>query len=197
MSIIVETNWTNKPIYKGVNKHRQALQQACETYSADFIGIFKPLNDSWNWTHFIKLDSPENWRLIDGEVHRLYPEIDRDVPNSMSRLYREIGGLQTPPIRDLKNMRYLVVGLNRFSDIDKGIEYYRQRREQFEGLEGAGLLGLYMPNSDSWNWATIKMYDSISKYFEVGAEFQKLYGRIPELTLWTERIYEKYDPKHL
>jgi hypothetical protein len=91
-------------------------------------------------------------------------------------------------------MKYLVVGLNNFTEINLGIEYYNQRREQFEDLEGAGSLGIYAPNSESWDWATIKLYDSIDRYLDVGMEYQKTYPRIPELTSYTERIYEKYEP---
>jgi hypothetical protein len=194
MNIIVETNWMNKQMHKGIKKHYQSLQQACESNGAELIGLFKPLNDAWNWTHFIKVNTLEKWRDTDREVHRLYPEIDNNVTCSMSRLYRGIGGLRTPPIRDPKRMKYLVVGLNNFTKINLGVEYYSQRCDQFEGLEGAGLLGLYEPNSEIWDWATIKLYDSIDRYLDVGMEYQKTYPRIPELTSYTERMYEKYEP---
>ncbi len=73
-------------------------------------------------------------------------------------------------------------------------EYYAQRCEQFTGLEGAGLLGLYKPLSENWNWALIKLFDSLSRYLEVGTEYNKTYRHIPDMTSNIQRVYERYEP---
>jgi hypothetical protein len=85
--------------------------------------------------------------------------------------------------------------LNRCKEFDKGIqEYYTQRCEQFADLEGAGLYGLYMPFTEDWSWALIKLFDSMGRYTNVGLEYQRTYKRIPEITIGIERVYEKYEP---
>jgi hypothetical protein len=196
MNIIVETNCINKEMQKGIKEHHRSLQQACESKGAEFIGLFKPLNDAWNWTHFIKVDTFEKWRTVDRETHRLYPDLDNNVFYSMSRVYWAFDtGRQLPPIRDLGSMKYLVMTLCLCKEVNLGIqEYYAQRCEQFTGLEGAGLLGLYSPLSESWNWALIKLFDSMSRYLDAGIEYNRTYKRIPEITSSIERVYERYEP---
>ena len=173
------------------------MEQACESIDgAEFIGLYKPLNDPWNWTHFIKVDSLEKWRIVDKETHRLYPDLDNNVFYSMSSLYQGWDrGRRAPPIRDPESLKYLVMELSTCKEVDLGIlEYYNQRCEQFEGLEGAGLLGLYQPVSEFWNWALIKLFDSMSRYMDVRIEYQRTYRRIPELTSSIDSVYERYEP---
>jgi len=143
----------------------------------------------------MKVDTLEKWRIVDKEINRLYPDVDNDVSQSMSRFYWGLDtGKPPPPIRDPGSLKYLVMDLNA-CNVDLGMqEYYAQRREQFEGLEGTGLLGLYLPLSESWNGALIKLFDSLSRYVEVGTEYHKTYGRIPEITSTIERVYERYEP---
>jgi hypothetical protein len=197
MNVIIETNWINKPLWKGIREHYQSVNQACGSIEgAEFIGLYRPLNDAWNWTHFMKVDTLEKWREIDREIHRLYPDIDDDVSYSMSRFYWGMDtGRQPPPIRDPDSMKYLVMDLNMSKEANLGImEYYAQRCEQFAGLVGAGLLGLYSPMTESWNAAIIKLFDSLTRYMEVGIEYKKTYSRIPEITGGVERVYERYEP---
>jgi hypothetical protein len=196
MNFIIETNWMNKELRRGINEHYRSLEQACESNGAELIGLFKSLNESWNWTSFMKVDTLEKWRIVDKETHRLYPDVDNNVSQSMSRFYWGLdAGRQPPPIRDPGSLKYLVMDLNICKEVNLGIqEYYAQRCEQFTGLEGAGILGLYLPLSESWNWALIKLFESLSRYIEVGTEYNKTYRRIPEITSSIERVYERYEP---
>jgi hypothetical protein len=197
MNFIVETNWINKEMQKGINEHYRSLKQACDSIDgAEFIGLYKPLNDPWNWTHFIKVDSLEKWRMVDKETHRLYPDLDNNLFYSTSRLYQRWDTeRRAPPIKDPESLKYLVMELSICKEVDLGLlEYYNQRCEQFEGLEGAGLLGLYQPMSEFWNWALIKLFDSMSRYMNVRIEYQRTYRRIPELTNSIDSVYERYEP---
>jgi hypothetical protein len=196
MNVIVETNWMNKELQKGINEHYRSLEQACESiYGAELIGLYKPLNESWNWTSFMKVDTLEMWRIVEKEAHSLYPDVDNNVSQSMSRFYWGLDtGRQPPPIRDLGSLKYLVMDLS-LCNVDLRMqEYYAQRCEQFTGLEGAGLLGLYTPLSENWNWALIKLFDSLIRYLDVGKEHHRTHRRIPEITSGIERVYEKYEP---
>ena len=182
---------------KGINDHHRSLKQACESIEGvDFIGLYKPLTDPWNWAHFIKVDSLEKWRIVDKETHKLHPDLDNNVFYSMSRLYEGWdGGKRAPPIRDPKSLKCLVMERSMFKEANLGVlEYYNQRCEQFEGLEGAGLLGLYQPVSEGWNWTLIKLFDSMSRYQEVQMEYKRTYRRMPELTSSLDSIYERYEP---
>jgi len=173
------------------------LEQACGSiYGAELIGLYKPLNESWNWTCFMKVDTLEKWRIVEKEAHRLYPGVGDNVCQSTSRFYWGLDtGRQPPPIRDPGRMKYLVMDLNICKDATLGMEeYYAQRCEQFTGLEGAGLLGLYAPITEFWNAALIKLFDSLSRFIEVGTEYSKAYPRIPEITSNIQRVYERYEP---
>jgi len=197
MNIIVETNWINRETHKGISEHYKAVNQACESIEGvEFIGLFKPLSEPWNWTRFMRLDSLEKWRIVDKEVNRLYPDADNNVSSSMSRLYWWVDtDIKAPPIRDPESLKYLVMDLSMSREANLGImEYYAQRCEQFAGLEGAGLLGLYLPLTESWNAALIKLFDSLTRYLDAGIEYHKTYRRIPEITGGVERVYERYEP---
>ncbi len=199
MHFIIETNWISKKMNKGINEHYQSVKQACETiYGAEFIGLYKPLNDAWNWTHFMKVDSLEKWREIDREIHRLYPDVDNNIFYSISRTYIWLeGGRQAPPITNIGSMKYLVVDFNTCKEFDLGIhEYYNQVCEQFENLKGAGLLGLYIPWTENWNWALIKLFDSLGRFLDCTTEFYRTYKRDPGITSSIERVYERHEPKY-
>jgi hypothetical protein len=197
MNFIVETNWMNKELWKGINEHYRSLEQACGSiYGAEFIGLYKSLNESWNGTSFMKVDTLEKWRIVEKEAHSLYPDVDNNVSQSMSRFYWGLDtGRQPPPIRDPASLKYLVMDFSICKEVNLGIrEYYTQRCEQFTGLEGAGLIGLYSPISEMWNWALIKLFDSLSRYLEVGLEYNRTYKRIPEIISNIDRVYERYEP---
>ena len=196
MNIFVETNWINKEMHKGTDKHYRSLEQACKSVDGvEFIGFFKPLNEAWNWTHFMKVDRLEKWRTVDKEVHRLYPELDDNVSSSMSRIYHGVTATRLLPLKDLENMKILVMDLNNCIELERGIqEYYAQNCQQFEAREGAELLGLYQTFSESWNWAIVKLYDSMSRYEDLVTEFLRTFRRIPEIINGMDRIYEKFEP---
>ncbi len=194
MNVIIETLWDQDQ--KGIDEHLQSLNRACNSVDGvELIGLYRPLNEPWNWAHFIKVGRLEKWGVVDCEVRRLYTDFNRCVSSSMSRFYWGIDtGRQPPPIRDPRSLRYLVMDLS-MCYISQGIlEYYAQRCEQFAGLEGAGLLGLYQPLSESWNGALIKLFDSLGRYMDAGIEYNKTYRRIEEITSGVERVYERYEP---
>ena len=193
MNILVETNWINKEMHKGTDKHYRSLEQACKSMDGvELIGLFKPLNEAWNWTHFIRVDRLTTWRAVDKELHRLYPELDDNISCSMSRMCWG-SDAEIRLIKDLENMKVLVIDLNNCVNNNRGIlEYYAQKCKQFEAWEGAGLLGLYMGYQDIWNWAIVKLYDSMSRYEDLEIEFFKTFRRIPEV-IGIDRVYEKFE----
>jgi hypothetical protein len=172
------------------------LERACGSIdAAEFIGLYKPLNDPWNWSSFLKVDTLEKWRKIDKEVQRLYPDIEDNVSYSMSRFYWGLdAGRRPPPIRDPASMKYLVTEFCQCNVNLRMQEYYAQRCEQFTDLEGAGLLGIYLPITEHWNWILIKLFDSLNRYLECGIEYNKNYKNIPEITNDIQRVYERYEP---
>jgi hypothetical protein len=196
MNFIIETNWMNKEVQKGIDEYYRSLEQACGSiYGAEFIGLYKPLNESWNWASFMKVDMLEKWRIVEKEAHKLYADIDNNVSQSMSRFYWGWDAVkQPPPIRDPGSLKYLVMDLNICKEVLGIQEYYAQRCEQFTGLDGTGILGLYLPVSENWNYALIKLFDSLSRFVEVGIEYNRAHRPIPEITSNVQRVYERYEP---
>ncbi len=187
----------NRETRKGISEHYRSLEKACVSVEGvELIGLFKPLSEPWNWTQFLKVDSLEKWRIVDKEIYRLYPDVENNVSSSMSRLYWDVEtDIKAPPIRDPKSLKYLVMDFNMSKEANLGImEYYAQRCEQFAGLEGAGLLGLFQPMTESWNAALLKLFDSLTRYMNAGMEYHRTYRRIPEITSSVDRVYERYEP---
>ena len=143
----------------------------------------------------MKVDTLEKWRIIDKEVQNLSPKVHKNVSQTMSRFYWGLDSRRKPPpIRDPESMKYLVMELC-LCNVDLAMqEYYAQRCEQFTGFEGAGIIGLYFPLSESWNWALIKVFDSLNRYLEAGLEYNRTYRSFPEITSRIQRVYERYEP---
>jgi hypothetical protein len=199
MNFIIETNWRNRETRKGINEYYQSLEQACDAVDGvKLIGLFEPLNETWNWTHFIKVDDLEQWRSVAKETRRLYTDFNYNVTYSMSRIY--LGSdqaRQPPPIKDPDSLKYLVMDIGQAVGVT-GLEYYRQKCEQFEGLEGVGLLGVFLPLTESWNYALIKLYDSLRRYVDVDTEYVRQQGGRSAglgegIISSVERIYERYE----
>ncbi len=192
MSVVVETVWDESQ--EGINNHHMWLEKACDSiYGAELIGLYRPLNEPWNWAHFMKVESLEIWRDVDEELHRLLPNIDDNVFYSMSRTYA--GWDRGKPAKDLGCLRYLVLDLCRCKDVTLGIqEYYNQNCDYFEDLEGSHLFGLYVPWTENWNWVVVKMFDSLRRYKLSVLDFVRRYKRIPEIMNTVEKVYERYEP---
>ena len=107
------------------------------------IGLFEPLNEPWNWTHFIEVNDLEQWRSVAKGTHRLYTDFDYNVTYSMSRISGSDQARQPPPIKDPDSLKYLVMDIGQAFGVTM-LEYYRQKCEQFEALEGVGLLGIFL-----------------------------------------------------
>jgi len=193
---LIETNWILREKHKGINEHYKSLKQACESIEgAKLIGLYRPLNELWHWTSFTTARTLEEWRSVDRESNRLNPDFDDNVSYTMSRIY--IGndqGKQPPPIRDPESLKYLVLTLGFASDAVGIRDLVLQRYEQFEGLEDAGILGVFQPMTESWNYALVKMHNTMRRYTEIGQEWRRTYPHIPEITSSIERIYERYEP---
>ncbi len=196
MDLIIETNWISKQGQSEIAEYYRALERTCGSIEGvELIGLYKPLNETWNWSQLIKIDALDKWRIVDKEIQRLYPDLDNVVTQSMSRLYWGWDTERRPPhIMDMASMRYLVFDLGICREIKAIREYYFQRCEQFEGLDGAGIIGMYNPITEIWNWALIKVFDSLTRFSDVGTEYNRTYRPIQEIISIIQRVYERYNP---
>ena len=194
---IIETCWMNKGRNIGLKKYYEAIKEACKGKDGvEFLGLYRPLNEGWNWAYFLKTDNLDKWRELDKEINRLYTDINYNVTSTVTRIYEGSDQLKQPPIpKNRDNLNYLFIDFNIFTGIITGLqEYYSEQCELFEGVEDEWFLGLYSPWTDEWNWAFLYMIDSLGRFYDLNHEFYKSHPRPESITLSIQRIYERFEP---
>jgi len=194
---IIYTCWMNKDRNIGLKEYHELIKKRCkEKDGVEFLGLYRPLNEGWNWAYFLKTDSLDKWRELDNEINEQYTDMNNNVTSTISRIYEGSDQLKQPPTpKKRDDLNYFVEDVQLWAGVDVGLqEYYTAQCELFEGVEDALLFGLYTPLSEGLNWAFLYMFDSLSKYRYLGMEWLKRYGRPDNLISSVIRIYERFKP---
>ena len=194
---LIETLWMNKERNIGLKEYYEVIKKVCkEKEGIEFLGLYKPLNEGWNWAYFLKTDNLDKWRKLDNEINKLYADMNDNVTSTMTRIFEGSDQFKQPPIpKNRDSLNYFVEEVQLWAGVDLGVrEYYSEQCELFEGVEGAWLFGLYVPWSEGLNWAFVYMFDSLSRYFDLQIEWLRRYGRPENLISSAMRIYERFEP---
>jgi len=194
---LIETLWMNKERIMGLKEYYKVIKKTCEGKDGiEFLGLYRPLNEGWNWAHFLKTDNLDKWRELDKEINKKYVDVNYNVTNTMTRVYEGSDQFEQPPVPKKKDsLNYIVLDVQLWAGVDVGLrEYYSEQCGLFEGVEGAWLYGLYVPWSEGLNWAFVYMFDSLSGYNDRANEWLKRYGRPENLVSSAIRMYERYEP---
>jgi hypothetical protein len=167
----------------GLKEHYQAVKTACEGLAGvDFLGLFSPTNEAWNWVYLFKTESMGKHREISRETEELFGGRPEGFSSTLWRMYEKYDPLnldQKPSKSEWKPFVFAVLFQNNgvhddFKEKDEIVT------DLFEGRAGVEYLGLYAPRNEGWHGAYFFMADSWQVGDELEAQIVELCRAHPE-----------------
>lgn len=145
----------------GLKEHYETVKRACEGLDGvDFVGLYSPANEAWNWVYLFETESMGKHREISRETEELFGGRPEGFTSTLWRIYEKRDFLtQKPGKNEWKPYVFAILFQNHgvhddFKEKDKLVD------DLFEGISGAKYLGLYTPRNEGWHGAYFFMADS-------------------------------------
>ena len=186
--------WMQKERYLGLKEYCDLIKEACTGKSGvELFGIYRPLNESWNWAYIIRTDDFVKWKQIDDEINGKYRGKRENITQTMTRIYT--ANAETPQPENMGVMKYFLEEMEVWDGWDIGlIDWYNLEVKVFDKKEGIWFMGLYQPWNSAYHWTHFMMFDEIHRQIPIGRMCYDAYGR-QERTLSNEaKLYERYEP---
>jgi hypothetical protein len=186
--------WMQKDRYRGLNEYCALINEVCTGKSGvELFGIFRPLNESWNWAYIIRTDDFVKWKQIDDEINVKYRGKRGNITQTMTRIYTAKAETSQP--ENMGVMKYFLEEMEVWDGWDIGlIDWYNLEVKVFDKKEGIWFMGLYQPWNSTYHWTHFMMFDEIHRQIPIARMCNDAYGR-QERTLSNEsKLYERYEP---
>lgn len=199
--IIVEILFMRKGIKTNLKKNYQSLQKYCTRLDGiSFLGLYKPLNEDWDWLYLLELNGFDKWKDIYTFITEQFGTYGEDPVHCVTRFYED-----ARPWLEEKNISNLVLRngrkvfvtesyITRLQSEDEIRGFYNTQLEIFYKNEEADFLGIFRPWSELWNWTPMWMLDSTEIYFELQREFRRRFGRSEMISNVIFRFHERHEP---
>lgn len=194
VSYIIVNLWMQKERYSGLKEYCDLIKEVCNGKpGVELLGIYRPLNENWNWAYIIRIDDLYTWRQIDNEINERYFEIRENITHSMARIYEARG--ETPKPENIDAMNYFLEEMEMWEGIDVGLEeWYNMEVKVFDKAEGIWFMGQYAPFNEGYNWTHFMMFDTMKRLRPLQMMCYNAYGRQERVLCSESRLYEKYEP---
>jgi hypothetical protein len=192
--VLYEICWNQKNRYSGIREYYDIIKQVCaDTNGVELLGLFKPLNEPWNWAYFIKVNNPETKHIVSDEIDRRYRAKRDNITQSFYRFYSPT--YYNPKPENAGDLKYLQVELEKWEGINVGIrEYHDAHVIAFERQEGAWYQGVYPAWTDHYNWAYFYWFRDLKRMSELSEIVWRATGQPARASLINIRNYERYEP---
>jgi hypothetical protein len=194
---IIKTCWMNKSRKRGLKEHYELIKKMFkERENVELLGLYRPLNDGWNWAYFLKLNDIDEWRSLDKEINEKYVDVDDNITKILTRVYVMPEDLKDPPIPKRKQFyNYISEEMMVWDGINVGFnDYYSAVYEILEDVDSIRFLGTYMPWSEYYNYTFFHMFDALSNLRDLDARIFRDHGRPENMTSHVIRLYERFEP---
>jgi hypothetical protein len=170
------------------------LKDVCsEVDGLNFIGLFRPLNEPWNWAHFIGTDERDLYKSVTNEIDRKYKAKRDDITQSFVRHYSR--SYDNPTCENIEQLSLLQIELDVWQGIDVGIKEYHDAHVQvFENQKGAIYQGQYRVWNDPFNWAHFYWFRDWKRALEMSDLSWRATSQPQRVSLLNTRSYERYTP---
>jgi hypothetical protein len=160
MVVLIEYLWDQKNRYEGVKEYCELVESVCTNRGGvNLLGLFKPLNESWNWAQFFEADDMDCWQNVIDEVEKRYHDNRENIIRDKFRFYSQRN--YNPKHKNLGPMRFLNIELDVWEGINIGIkEYFDAHVKIFEEIDGVWIMGQYSIWNEHFNWAHLYWYDT-------------------------------------
>jgi hypothetical protein len=184
-----------KESYNSISKISESID------NINFIGLYRPWNEEWNWLYLFELTELETWHEIDAhfcEEFGVYGDnpgrfIVRMYEDARPWLTEENESLPQSMIRGRRIYHTQYYLSRRFQD-PRMREFYKAQVELCARLKGIDFLSLFQPWNAVWNWTPVWMMDSLKNFIEMRTEFMRSFGFPEEITNQLLRFYERHEP---
>ena len=172
LKYIQEFCFINVGIDAGLKEHYKAAIQACEELEdVDFLGLFIPMNEHWNWTYIFRTNSLGKFREFRVVLEDLYGGRPESFTTSLWRFYEKKYDFfnleKMARKRDGDQHLFTILFQSKSNDIDL-TEKHKVISNLFKEKEDVDLLGLYTPKNEVLDWA----YFFIANSWEAAAELE-------------------------
>jgi hypothetical protein len=125
----------------------------------DYLGLFSPLNEPWQWAYFIEVEGLESWEAISDEIFSRNGDRVDDITQSTTRFYGRTN--YNPKPRGQHPLRLMNVELDVWEGVNVGVnEYYDIHDKIFDGKDDVWYMGQYSPANENYHWAYFYWFDS-------------------------------------
>jgi hypothetical protein len=193
MVVLIEYLWNQRNRYEGIEEYHRLFADVCDARGVSLLGLFKPLNEPWQWAHLFEADSMDEWQSVIDEVDKIHFKKREQIVQNNLRVYsrREYN----PRPKNLNNMRFVNVELDVWEGVNVGIkEYHDAHVDMFKGLKGVWYMGQYSPANEPFNWAHLYWYDTHQSWREAIDICYRSMGRPERIKTLIGRTYEIYNP---
>lgn len=193
-SYILINFWMQKERYLGLKEYCDLIKEACRgKVGVELFGIFRPLNEKWNWTYIIRTDDLAKWRQIDDEINEKYHKSRENITQTMTRIYT--ARAETPKPKNLGVMNYFLEEMEVWEGVDVGLdEWYDMEVKVFDKKEGIWFMGQYGPWNCAYNWTHFMMFDTIHRHRSIDMMCNDAYGRQERTLIRESELYERFEP---
>jgi hypothetical protein len=193
--VIFENSWNQKKRYTGLEEYYNLIKQVCKkTDNVNLLGLFQPQTESWNWTYFIEVTTPNTmntWQKVVDEVNHRNKANRENITNNSVRWYHEIYTNPKPAQTD--ELKYLQIELNIWDDINIGIkDYHNAHITAFKGQKDVWYQGNYRVWNEPYHSANFYWFKDWIRMREMSDISWRLTGQPERVKMINIRNYERY-----
>lgn len=197
MKYISEFCFLNVGIDTELKKHHQAMEDGGENLDGvDFLGLFIPMNEYWNWSYFFKTESIGKYADIRRTTEMRYGGRPESFSSSLWRFYEKynLSNLEEKPRKSDWKQKYMFAILFQSKGITIDLkDKHEMVTDLFKEKEKVELLGLYTPRNEAFDWTYFFRAESWEVAAELESEILKIFGHhsgsfITSITRMYERV---------
>ena len=86
--LLVEVCWDQKKRYSDLARYNRLIGNTVEEMkNIKYFGIFRPLNEAWQWGYIVEVDGYENWEKFEDTLDERGADIRKNITCNMTRVY--------------------------------------------------------------------------------------------------------------
>ncbi len=190
--LLIDVCWNQRERFSGITNYSQVIENVVnEIGDAKFFGIFKPVNESWQWSYVVEVDGYDNWERLDDILDEKGGEIRRNITHTATRVYgttfynaREV---------DPKDYHYIHFDVFDWEEINLGLkDFFDAYVTVLKDKTNIWLMGCYQPWNEPHNWAFIYLFDNLKNLVNIKQDLWRAVGRPSRASKFYIRDYRRF-----
>ncbi len=86
--LLVEVCWDQKKRYSDLSEYNHLIGNVAEEMgNIKYFGIYRPVNEVWQWSYIVEIDGYENWEKFEDTLDDRGGDIRKNITHNMTRVY--------------------------------------------------------------------------------------------------------------